>query len=256
MAHPSNTANTTAAKAIDLLLLFTEERPAWTAQEMAQAFGMPRSTVYRYLNSLRGHGLLVEDETGGFRLGPRIFSLARVARAGTSILRTAAPHLMELRDRYDEAVTLYERAGMDMLFLDRYDSRQRVAVTFARSQLLPWPSHSSAKLLLALAPEPERNACLALLRPVRYTSSTLPDKRALLAELEKIRREGHAVADEEYGAGVWAVAAPIYSGGEARYCLSIAMPKFRIAAKAQLARQMTSAVKEIAARISMELGNQ
>ena len=253
MSIISSIANSTATKAIDIMLLFSEQKTTWSALEIADALAMPRSTIYRYLNSLRVYGLLVENESGGFRMGPRIFELARVARASTSILRIAEPHLIGLRDRFDEAVTLYERVGMDMVFLDRYASRQRITVTFERSRLLPWPGHASAKLLLALAPESERNACLAVMKPVRYAAKTLPDKPALLTELERIRRDRHAISDEEIGNGMWAVAAPVFSADEARYCVSVAAPKFRIAGKSQLAKQILTATKATAETLTTEL---
>src|SRR3990172_2284296 len=74
-------ANTTADRAIDTLLLFSDEKPNWSAAEIAARFDMPRSTVYRYLNTLHTYALIVEDADGGFQLGPRIFPLARIAKA-------------------------------------------------------------------------------------------------------------------------------------------------------------------------------
>ena len=87
-------------------MLFSEDKPIWSTAEIAQHFGMPRTTTYRYLASLRSYGLLVEDASGGYRLGPRIFPLARVAKAGTSILTIALPHLSTLNRDLGEAVTL------------------------------------------------------------------------------------------------------------------------------------------------------
>ena len=88
--------NSTADRAIDILLLFSEDRPVWTTAEIAAHFDMPRTTIYRYLGSLRSYSLIVEDNAGGYRLGPKIFPLAQAARAGTSILKVAEPFLEEL----------------------------------------------------------------------------------------------------------------------------------------------------------------
>src|SRR5687767_7812175 len=54
-------ANSTADRAIDILMAFSEDKPAWSTAEIAAHFGMPRSTTYRYLNSLRSYALIVED---------------------------------------------------------------------------------------------------------------------------------------------------------------------------------------------------
>jgi AraC-like DNA-binding protein len=118
-------ANSTADRAIDILLLFSEDRPVWSVAEISEHFGMPRTTTYRYISSLRSYALIVEDASGGYRLGPKIFPLARVAKAGTSIITVASLHLEELNGAFGEAVTLYERIGHESIALDRFESRHR-----------------------------------------------------------------------------------------------------------------------------------
>src|SRR5690606_20673006 len=73
----SNHRNLTADRAIQLLLLYDDDRPVLTAAEVAERLGMSRSTTYRYLQSLRAAGMLEEDARG-FRLGMRIFQLAHI----------------------------------------------------------------------------------------------------------------------------------------------------------------------------------
>src|SRR4051812_43888338 len=88
--------NTTADRAIDVLLLFNEQRPILSAEEVAEILGMSRSTTYRYLLSLRSYGLVEEgDINGEFRLGPAVFHLARVARKGLGLSEVALPVMHE-----------------------------------------------------------------------------------------------------------------------------------------------------------------
>src|ERR1700739_532918 len=73
--------NSTADRALDILLLFNEKKLVWTGAEVADQIGVARSPGYRYMQSLVNAGF-VEEAPVGFRLGPRIFELARLARAG------------------------------------------------------------------------------------------------------------------------------------------------------------------------------
>src|SRR6266700_3927368 len=98
----TSTANSTADRAIEILAVFTETRPIWTVQELAAKFDMPRSTTYRYLNSLRSYGLVADDENGGLRLGARIVALARVAKSSASVVSAASPSLKALSDKFGE----------------------------------------------------------------------------------------------------------------------------------------------------------
>jgi DNA-binding IclR family transcriptional regulator len=244
-------ANSTADRAIDILLLFSEDRPVWSVAEISEHFGMPRTTTYRYISSLRSYALIVEDASGGYRLGPKIFPLARVAKAGTSIITVASLHLEELNGAFGEAVTLYERIGHESIALDRFESRHRVKMMYSRGQILPWPGAASAKVLLANAPPAEQEAIFPLLVPVRYTEKTIRSPKLLRMALKKIHDDGYAYSDQEREEGVRAIAAPIFSAGDGRYCVTMSGPLFRITTDKLPA--MIAAVRSTALRITDDL---
>jgi DNA-binding IclR family transcriptional regulator len=251
VAPKPGAANSTADRAIDILLLFSEDRPIWSTTEIAEHFDMPRTTTYRYISSLRSYALIVEDESGGYRLGPKIFPLARVAKASTSIMAVAAPHLLELNRTFGEAVTLYERIGHESIALDRFESRHRVKMMYSRGQMLPWPGAASAKVLLAHAPPGEQEAIFRLLVPVRYTAKTVKSLKLLRLALKKIRSDGYVYSDQEREEGVRAIAAPIFSAGDGRYCVTMSGPLFRITA--EKLSSMISMVRKTAQKISGDL---
>jgi DNA-binding IclR family transcriptional regulator len=245
------TANSTADRAIDILLLFSDDKPFWTANEIAARFGMPKSTVYRYVNSLRSYALIDEDGEGGFRLGPRIFPLARTARASTSVVRIVRPHLQAVADTFGELMVLQQRVGYEILSLDRIQTQQRVSIASTRSHLLPWPGTSSAKLLLAYAPPGEQAELMRLLHPTVYTPRTVRSKAALRVQLERVVHDGYAVTDEERDEGVWGVAAPVFERGRAVYAIGLAAPKFRMTS--EKAPGAIEAVKAAAAAATRDL---
>jgi len=245
-------ANSTAERAIDTLLIFSDQRPVWTVAELAEHFGMPRSTMYRYLNTLRGVGLIAEEEQGRYRLGPRILQLARVAKQNSSILRVASPVIAELNKRFNETVILNEKIGHEMITLERVDTRHNVSVSSLRGQLLPWPAAASAKVLLAFAAPEERQALLRLMSPVRYTAKTIATRAALRAAVTNIQTQGYAVGDEELELGVRGIAVPIFWKGECRFTLSIAVPSFRL--PDDKLPEMIDAIKAAALAIAKEYG--
>lgn len=245
--------NSTADRAIDILLLFSEERPVWSTAEIAAYFSMPHSTVYRYIKSLRSYALIAEDKSGGYRLGPRIFSLARVAKATTSILSVSAPELQKLNDRYGEAVSLYQRVGDQIISVEYLESRHPVRIAFPRAEMLPWPATASAKVLLAFADRADQEAILRLTEPVRYTSRTLTSRKDLLKVLEQIRRDGYAFSDEEREEGVRAIAAPVFVRNDAPYNVTLSGLTFRL--KDERIPEIISAVTATASRISAAIAS-
>ncbi len=245
-------ANATADRALDILLLFTLEKPVWSTAEIAEYFRMPRSTAHRYISSLRAYALLVENRSGGWHLGPQLFPLARAARAATSIVTIASPFLKDLNDAFGEAVMLYERIGHDSIALDRYESQHRVKLVYSRGQILPWPGAASSKVLLAFAPPSEQTELIASLVPTRYTQQTVGSLSSLRKALARIVKDGYAYSDQERDEGIRAIAAPVFDHEQGRYCITMSGPLFRmtdakipamIAKVTATAAQVTEAVR-------------
>lgn len=220
--------NSTADRALDILLLFTPEKPVWSSVEIAEHFDMPRSTAHRYISSLRVYALLVENAKGGWHLGPRLFPLARAARAATSIVTVAAPFIRSLNDAFGEAVTLYERVGHDSILLDHYEAQHRVKLSYSRGQIMPWPGAASSKVLLAFASPSEQEELISNLVPARYTPHTIGSLPALRKALARIVKEGFAYSDQERDEGVRAIAAPVLEHGVGRYCIAMSGLLFRM----------------------------
>lgn len=245
--------NATADRAIDLLLLFSEEQPVLTAEEVSERLGMPRSTTYRYLQSLRSYGLVEENEvSGGFRLGPSVFKLARAARKGLGLSEVALPVMRELSAQVGETVLLTRRTDQYVVCIERVESTHRVRLSYEPGQVLPLHAGASAKVLLAFLEPAEIEAVLNSSPLPRYTERTLTDPAMLRTQLETIRARGYAMSDGEVDVGVRGVAAPIFSANKRILAgLSVAGPAFRI--DDTLLSTVIDAVQEAANTISQRL---
>ncbi|MBR7677074.1 helix-turn-helix domain-containing protein, partial [Streptomyces daliensis] len=60
----------TVQRAIDVLGLFSDQRPALSLKEIVSGSGLPKTTVLRLLQTLRVNGLLWLDEHGRYIAGP------------------------------------------------------------------------------------------------------------------------------------------------------------------------------------------
>ncbi len=227
---PSQARNTTADRAIDVLLLFNEQRPVLTAEEVAELLEMSRSTTYRYLLSLRSYGLVEEGNTNGeFRLGPAVFQLARVARKGLGLSEVALPVMRELVDQTGESALLTCRSGLHVVCVERVESPHIVRLSYERGQVLPLHAGAAAKVLLAYLKPSEIDAVLSAAPLPHYTERTVTDPDTLLTQLKDIRAKGYAVTDGEVDVGVRGVAAPILGTNEQAIAgISVAGPAFRL----------------------------
>jgi DNA-binding IclR family transcriptional regulator len=245
---PVSSRNSTADRAIDLLMLFNDNRRVVTAMEVANDLGTSRSTTYRYLQSLKTYGLL-EDDPNGFRLGPTILELARLARKGFGLSEIALPIMRDLVTTTNETVLLTRRHYDRVVTLEREEpARTTIRLSYERGQVLPIHAGASAKVLIAFADEAEIDRILATAPLQRFTSKTVTDPARLRVELDEIRALGFARSYGELDEGVVGIGAPIFQGGEVVAGLSVAAVQFR-STKADISR-MTDLVCRSAQEIS------
>jgi DNA-binding IclR family transcriptional regulator len=213
--------NTTADKTMDILLLYSEDRPVLSAADVARELGTSRSATYRYLQSLRTYGFVDDAGHGRFRLGSAIFELARVARIGLGLSELALPIMRELVARLDQTVLLTKRFDMHVVAVEREEPRTPIRLSYERGHVLPLHAGASARVLLAFDSDDAIRDALDQVTFTRFTPRTITDARKMRRALRATREQGYAVSRGEVDAGVIGVAAPVAVEGEVVAGLSV-----------------------------------
>src|SRR5690606_17918375 len=143
-------------------------------------------------------------------------------------IQLARREMLKHSEMFNETVLFNERVDYEIVTLERIESRHRLRLASTRGSLLPWPATASSKLLLAYAPEAERERFWAVAHPITFTPGTIANRQEMEIELARIRREGYAYSDEERDEGVIGVAVPVIVHGQCHRCFSIVAPKFRV----------------------------
>lgn len=182
--------------------------------ELVDRSGLPRATAHRLAQALEVHRILVRDEAGRWRPGPR---LAEFANAAPDVLLTAAaPVLAALRDATGESTQLYLRRADERICVAAAERSSGLRDTVPVGAALPMFAGSGAQVLLAWEP-PE--SVLPLLPRCRFSGRTLAE----------VRRRGWAASVAEREAGVASVSAPIRDrGGRVIAAISISGPIERL----------------------------
>jgi len=236
--HPINESS---RKVLRMLLAFSPETPRLKIDDLARIVATPKSSAYRHLSLLREMGLVEEDGRGAYQLTTRVARLASAARAANALLDVARPVMERIRDQSRETVLLYKRVRETAVCVDLIESIDPIRLSSSIGATLPLDRGAGARVLLAHMPAPEIAAFRA-----NITSKSQSSIRDV--ELERIRRDGHAVSFAEISADVWVVAAPIYDEGGVRHSLTIAGPAYRLDAERQ--RRLKALAQKAAAQIS------
>jgi DNA-binding IclR family transcriptional regulator len=154
--------------------MFGDNRLVLSAAEGADRLRAARSTAYRYLQSLTDNGFLEERDGSGFRLGPRVVDLARLARKGVGLSDLARPVMRALVKRTGMPTLLTRRAGHTVMCLESEDAGTSLRLSCERGEVLAINAGASALALLARVPAEELDELLTGPLP-RYTDATHAD---------------------------------------------------------------------------------
>jgi IclR family acetate operon transcriptional repressor len=243
----------TLERGLRLLQFFAAAGEA-TPAEAAKATGLSRSATYRIADRLRGWGFLeANPATEALRLGSEAVRLGMAALASLEVTRVAPPHLRRLADRTQETVNLAVLDGDEIVYIHKEEGTLAVKMSAQLGSRRPLHCTALGKAYLAALPPRELEVRLAGLELTRFTAATITDPAALGAELDRVRRRGWAVDDEEVEEGVYCLGAAVRDHRRlAVAAISVAGPAYRVRAKAT---QTGALVAETAAAISRRLGH-
>jgi DNA-binding IclR family transcriptional regulator len=136
-------------RALAVLNAFHADRPAMTLGEIASATGFYKSTILRLAGSLERLGYLVRDDGGVFRLGPALWRLGSIYRAGFDLGDAVRPELRRLVEETGETASFYVRRGQIRVCLFRHNSPQAARHHLDEGAELPLTAGASAHVLVA-----------------------------------------------------------------------------------------------------------
>ncbi|GJF27381.1 IclR family transcriptional regulator [Kitasatospora sp. NE20-6] len=197
----------TVSRALRLLAELGEgER---SLDQLAEVLGVHKTTVLRLLQSLEEERFVHRDAAYRYHLGAGLFALAGLALEQRGIRRTAAPHLAALNAATGQTVHLAAYEGGEVVYIDKYDSRQPVRMYSRVGLRASLHCTAVAKVLLADLPPAERRRVAAGITYTPHTAHTLTGPKALLAELEQVAAQGWAQDHAEHETFINCVAAPV-----------------------------------------------
>jgi IclR family acetate operon transcriptional repressor len=237
----------TVARALDILETVIAAPGPVALMEIVEATGIDKSTAQRILTFLVDRESLNRDPaTKRFGIGPRSFAIAASVGARNDIRLVAAPHLREMQERTGESVSLHMRVGTRRVCVDGRESDQPVRRVIPLGESLPIHLGPSGKVILAHVTDEE---CEAALAGVKLTSA---QKRALAADLTRVREGGYLHTEGDRTAGIRAVSAPIFDAAGVTGSVTVAGPSGRWSA--DNAEAQAPSIIAAARTISTKLG--
>jgi DNA-binding IclR family transcriptional regulator len=137
-----------------------------------------------------------------------------------------------------------------VIYIDKIEPARSVRMITRVGASNPVHCTSVGKAILAFLPEDRANEVVRRTRFERFTHRTIASAEALRAEMEKTRRRGYAVDDEEFEEGLRCIAVPLLDAQRLPVAaVSISGPSFRVTAQKlpSIANQLLQCVRGISA---------
>ena len=241
------------ARAVSILDQFTIDQPTLSLTELSNGLRLSKSTTYRLLSTLQRVGLIeVDERTGRYRLGLKVFRLGSVVLKSMELVAQAEPILNRLAEETEETSFLVVVDGNEALCIKHVSGRHHVRVLFLETgKKLALNCGAAPRVLLAhMAPERRREVIAKHTR--RMTEHSLVSAEELERDAVEILQRGYSISREDVTLHACAIGAPVRDHtGEVIAAISISgiVQRFSEERMPYLIKTITAAGRELSQRM-------
>ncbi len=220
--------------------------------DLSKKLNLNKSTVHRFLNSLELSGMVTRDPiTRRYYLGPLILNLAsHPIISHKNLIVCAFEDMRYLRDLTHETVLLHIRIGLERICLEELVSYENIRYSAGKGFATPIYVGSAGKILLSELEDKEVQSLLENIKLISVSPHSINDKKTLLKELIKARRQGYATSFGERVTGSASISVPV-KNYICPVSLSVLGPDNRFTLKTMM--RFLGEIKESANNISNKL---
>jgi IclR family mhp operon transcriptional activator len=235
-------------------LMVLNMRDGATVSEIAHEIRLPRTTVYRILETLCGAGFVFRDDSDDrYRLTIMVRSLSGGFDDDAWVSRIAKPLIEELGRELVWPVSVATLSGMSLVVRESTDHASPLAVDrYSAGHRLPLLGSAGGRVYLSFSPPAQRDALIDILarsgkEEDRLARAPRTDLSRILAE---VKAQGYAVTSrnrrlvEEISLSV-----PVMTGERILSCLTVRFTATAVPLKIALERFLPR-LKHCAGRIS------
>src|SRR5690625_2428493 len=195
------------ARGLEVIEAFGQA-PTMTLTEVAEATGLSRATVRRFVHTLVHLGYMRANEKH-FALTPKIMNLGFAYLASQPLVELVDPVLANLSQELGQSTSVSVLDGTDVVYIARQETTSIMRINITVGTRCPAYATSRGRVLLAGLPANALQEYFAEANLTGATGYTLTDETELRNELERIRAAGYAIVTEELEVGLASVAVPI-----------------------------------------------
>lgn len=188
-----------------------------------------KTTAYRFVSHLEREGYLFRDSAGRYSFAMKLLHLAAHIDPHVALREMARPFLRELWEATSETVSFAVLDRMEVLYLEVLESPHDFRLASKAGFRRPVYSTALGKALTAFVSPEKRAEIVNVQNFESFTPHTIAGLGQLKKELERVRRQGYAMDNEESVLGARCLGVPVLSHlQEAVASISVSGPTTRV----------------------------
>ncbi|WP_186156409.1 IclR family transcriptional regulator domain-containing protein [Burkholderia gladioli] len=216
------------ARGLEVIKVFNRHTPRRTLSEVAEASGMTRATVRRFLLTLVRDGY-AETDGKYFSLKPKILEIGFSALSSMNIWDIAQPIMNSLSAQIQESCFAAVLDGDSVIYVARASSNRLISVDLSIGSRSAAHCVSTGRVLLAALPDAEFHRYLEAAKLQKFTSHTVTSKVKLRELVEETRLQGWSIVDQELEISLRSISVPIRDReGKVVAALNVCCPADRV----------------------------
>lgn len=242
-------------KAVKIFDIFSYGDDSFTLAEIRKRTGLPKTTIFRILKTFENAGFFkYNTNRESYSLGLRILELGGLVYSSLSIRKAAAPYMDALSNSLKATILLGVIKDDQLLYIDKREMDSIIRVT-SHIGLKRHPYFGMlGMILLAYMDNMEKKRLIRLYPPVKITPRTVTDTKQIMKSLDKAKRDGYYMEQDEIVEGLLGIGVPIRDfSGNVVAALGATQPVFQI--KDGTIENTIRQLLEASRSISKELGH-
>lgn len=216
MQNQFTTKNQSVDKALIIIEYMAEMRAPMKLLDISKGVGFPSSTILRLLTSLMDRGYVYQDkETLKYSLTLKFCKIGNSVKSSLNVTEIVHSYLLDISNQSGETAYFAIEQDMTLVYLDAIGGSNLQNTNLKRiGHVAPLHAAGIGKLLLLNYDEDQLMKFIHAKGLPRFTENTICTYEELKTELEKVRKQGYAIDNQECDEGIRCIAMPIrnYTG--------------------------------------------
>jgi len=211
---------------LDILEYIISKKDFVSIDEISQLFKLSKSGTFRILNILvKKDFLYYSKDKKGYFISEKFIDLSMKLLSTNPILLISKKVIQKLKNKVNDNIIFTELEGDRIKVLKEISSLNE---SFSFEEKYPIYATSFGKILLSYIRKDNREKILKKIILKRYTKNTIIDKKILLDEIQRIKKEKISTSFEEYKIGYCDISIPIIDRKNKKvYSLGIILSKYK-----------------------------